>query len=155
MALLEMGGRLGKADEQVLAKGMLLDMGEQEIAELKKAIELLETTPMVVTESAIEGGEFEMNIVKASSSAMAALSGALDDLALGTAEEERERAKAWMSTAAQHCRNEEYWRKRAEAVERGSTHQASRAEYRGESGRTPEQASALIADQAEEAGTRG
>lgn len=34
----------------------------------------------------------------------------LDVQPLGTAEEERKLAKAWMDTAAQHLRNEEYWR---------------------------------------------
>jgi len=42
----------------------------------------------------------------------------LDAAPLGTAEEERARAKAWMDTAAQHLRNEEHWRERAEKSER-------------------------------------
>jgi len=37
----------------------------------------------------------------------------LDRITLGTAEEERRRAKNWMDTAAQHSRNEAYWRVRA------------------------------------------
>jgi len=37
----------------------------------------------------------------------------LDDVFLENAETERRRAKAWMSTAAQHARNESYWRERA------------------------------------------
>jgi len=37
----------------------------------------------------------------------------LDGVKLGTAEEERRRAKGWMDTAAQHSRNEAYWRVRA------------------------------------------
>lgn len=37
----------------------------------------------------------------------------LDAVPLGTAEQERQQAKAWVDTAAQHCRNEEYWRDRA------------------------------------------
>jgi broad specificity polyphosphatase/5'/3'-nucleotidase SurE len=41
----------------------------------------------------------------------------LDGLALGTVQEERERAKNWMDTAAQHCKNEFYWKARAEKAE--------------------------------------
>ena len=41
----------------------------------------------------------------------------LDGIKLGTAEEERHRAKLWMDTAAQHARNEEYWRKRSHKAE--------------------------------------
>jgi len=41
----------------------------------------------------------------------------LDGIPIGSAEQERRRAKAWMDTAAQHLRNEHYWRKRAEAAE--------------------------------------
>ena len=156
--VLRLAEALKVADEQVLAKGMLLEMGEQEhaqeVAELKVTIDLL-TLPKAVD-------EFEMTPEKATPDSMAALSGVLDKLVLGTAEEERERAKAWMSTAAQHCRNEEYWRRRAEEDEKIkgvvvgeakflSEYQASRAEYQS----TPEQAAALEADQAEEAGTRG
>lgn len=37
----------------------------------------------------------------------------LDGVKLGSAEEERRRAKGWMDTAAQHARNEAYWRVRA------------------------------------------
>jgi len=37
----------------------------------------------------------------------------LDRVTLATAEEERRRAKSWMDTAAQHARNETYWRVRA------------------------------------------
>ncbi len=37
----------------------------------------------------------------------------LDSVKLGSAEEERRRAKGWMDTAAQHSRNEAYWRVRA------------------------------------------
>lgn len=49
----------------------------------------------------------------------------LDGLVMGTAEEERQRAKAWMDTAAQHCRNEEYWRERAKRVERNVAREKS------------------------------
>lgn len=45
----------------------------------------------------------------------------LDNAPLLTAEEERERAKNWMRTAAQHLRNEEYWRQRARAAEKPPT----------------------------------
>lgn len=41
----------------------------------------------------------------------------LDAVPLGSAEEERLRARGWMDTAAQHCRNEEYWRNRATKAE--------------------------------------
>jgi hypothetical protein len=41
----------------------------------------------------------------------------LDGIKLGTAEEERERAKLWMDTAAQHLRNEDYWRHRCVKAE--------------------------------------
>lgn len=41
----------------------------------------------------------------------------LDSVPLGSAEEERKRAAAWMDTAAQHLGNEEYWRGRAEQAE--------------------------------------
>jgi hypothetical protein len=37
----------------------------------------------------------------------------LDGIALGTAEEERKRAKAWMDTAAQGLRDAEFWMKEA------------------------------------------
>jgi hypothetical protein len=56
----------------------------------------------------------------------------LDGIRLGTAEEERERAKLWMDTAAQHLRNEEYWRNRcrkAEEVIHEFVRQASKAGY--------------------------
>lgn len=42
----------------------------------------------------------------------------LDDVPLGTAEEERERAKLWIRTAAQHHLNEEYWRERCLEIEK-------------------------------------
>lgn len=42
----------------------------------------------------------------------------LKKIRLGTAAEERKRACAWMDTAAQHNRNEEYWRERALSAER-------------------------------------
>ena len=42
----------------------------------------------------------------------------LDGIKLGTAEEERARAKAWMDGAAQHLRNEEFWRREAERLYR-------------------------------------
>lgn len=45
----------------------------------------------------------------------------LDGIGIGTAQEERERAKNWMRTAAQHLRNEEYWRERALAAEKQPT----------------------------------
>jgi hypothetical protein len=38
----------------------------------------------------------------------------LKKIRLGTAPEERKRACAWMNTAAQHDRNEDYWRERAQ-----------------------------------------
>jgi hypothetical protein len=56
----------------------------------------------------------------------------LDGLKLGTAEEERHRAKLWMDTAAQHGRNEEYWRNRcrkAEEVINEFVKQAGKAGY--------------------------
>jgi len=40
----------------------------------------------------------------------------LDGLPLGTAEEERQRAKAWMDTAAQNQRNADYWRRQYEGT---------------------------------------
>lgn len=46
----------------------------------------------------------------------------LDAVPIGSAEEERMRARAWMDTAAQHCRNEEYWRDRAIKAEQGPAH---------------------------------
>jgi hypothetical protein len=41
----------------------------------------------------------------------------LNNAPLLTAEEERLRAKVWMDTAAFHCRNEEYYRKRVREYE--------------------------------------
>jgi len=41
----------------------------------------------------------------------------LDRIPIESPEQERRRAKAWMDTAAQHLRNEEYWRGRAQAAE--------------------------------------
>jgi len=41
----------------------------------------------------------------------------LDAIPLGTAEEERQRAKAWLDTAAFHYSNEEYWRGQAREKE--------------------------------------
>lgn len=41
---------------------------------------------------------------------------------LGTAKEERKLAGTWMDTAAQHCRNEEYWRLRALKAEKELLH---------------------------------
>lgn len=45
----------------------------------------------------------------------------LNNIPLGTAEEERQRAKGWCDTAAQHCRNEDYWRTRALTAEEALT----------------------------------
>jgi len=59
----------------------------------------------------------------------------LDGLKLGTAEEERQRAKLWMDTAAQHGRNEDYWRNRcrkAEEIVNEFMKRASKAGYTGE-----------------------
>jgi len=56
----------------------------------------------------------------------------LDGIKLGTAEEERQRAKLWMDTAAQHGRNEDYWRNRcrkAEEVIHEFVKQAAKAGY--------------------------
>jgi hypothetical protein len=42
----------------------------------------------------------------------------LDGIAVGTPEEERKRAKDWMDVAAQHLRNEEFWRGEAQRLYR-------------------------------------
>ena len=42
----------------------------------------------------------------------------MDSIPLEDAQTERNRAKSWMDSAAQFCRNEEYWRKRAKKAEK-------------------------------------
>jgi hypothetical protein len=75
----------------------------------------------------------------------------LDGVTLGTAEQERERAKAWMDTAARHARNEEYWRERAKAwMNTAAMHARNEAYWRERAKR----AEAVVLDMTIVAGAR-
>jgi UDP-2-acetamido-3-amino-2,3-dideoxy-glucuronate N-acetyltransferase len=58
---------------------------------------------------------------------------ALDALPIGTAEEERSRAKAWMDDAARHLRNSDYWKDRYRCVMRGRESPQKEPDFRGRS----------------------